>query len=113
MVGVISAGILGLIFVMCIGSATYFAYIQPDFQYLEFEGNGLVDQIETFHEQHGRYPFSADEAGLTLPETRWGRWKYLTRDKGNSFELTIGEYQGLDPFELYWTSENEYWYRDT
>jgi len=105
--------VTGLVVTGVICLVAYLAYIDPDFQQLEATGDGMVRKIEAFREQHSRYPLSAQEAGVVLPETRWGDWKYETHDGGETFMLSIGEYEGFDPFVLSWDSNNGNWYRDT
>jgi hypothetical protein len=43
----------------------YFLFRNPSGLY-ESERQRVVEQIEQFHEQHGRYPKSLDEAGIVL-----------------------------------------------
>ena len=92
-------------------AAVYFL-TPPSFSALERQGNDFIQRIEEFHDTQGRYPTSAQEAQINLPQTRYGPWKYRLGDGGTEYSLSVGEYDGWDPFVLSWSSAKRQWYRD-
>ena len=84
----------------------------PTMDGLKAQGNGFVRVLERHREEHGRFPASAREAGLQLPETRYGSWRYRALEAGESCELAVGDYTGRNPFTLYWTSKSGHWSLD-
>ena len=84
----------------------------PSFEQLRQQGNPIIAQIEKYHGQHGKYPLLAADAGIKLPLTRYGRWKYVAWEGGRSCQLSVGEYDGLKPFVLFWHSKQGEWYLD-
>jgi hypothetical protein len=75
---------------------------------LKAEGQTIIDRIEQYKRQHGRYPNDLAEAGIHLPDAQYGGWQYDCSD-GSSFALRIGDYS-KDLFVLLWAGE---WYLDS
>jgi hypothetical protein len=84
----------------------------PTYEQLKAEGNQILARLDKYHSQNGRYPLSASDAQIELPWTRYGRWKYVSSDNGQSCQLSLGEYDGWDPFTLFWQSKDRDWYID-
>jgi hypothetical protein len=84
----------------------------PSLADLERDGDRMIAAFEQYRRDHGQYPATADEAGVTLPETRFGRWQYRPEPDGREFALSIGDY-GEDLFVLLYDSRTGRWSADT
>jgi hypothetical protein len=76
---------------------------------LRGEGDAIVSGLNEYKRQHGRYPASLDEAGLTPALTTYGPWEYSCNGFGG-FTLSVGDY-GKDGFCLFFTDRHG-WYLD-
>jgi type II secretory pathway pseudopilin PulG len=73
---------------------------------LEAQGKAIIDQVEAYKAEHGRYPGDLAAAGITVPAAGYGGWRY--ESSGGQFTLHIGDYsQHL--WELSWSSANPGW----
>ena len=81
-----------------------------DYQGFQMEGEPVVDAIETYFAEHGRYPANLKLAEIEVPEQAYGGWRYEAREGGRSCQLHLGEY-GQHLFVVYWTPEGG-WYTD-
>jgi hypothetical protein len=97
---------------MMVVAVSLYAVTAPSFERLRQQGNPIIAQIEKYHSQHGAYPMSAADAEIKLPLTRYGRWNYVAWEAGRSCQLSVGEYDGLKPFVLFWHSKHREWYLD-
>jgi hypothetical protein len=81
----------------------------PSKDQLVAQGEQMIAVIEAFKAEHGRYPDSFAEAGITPPTHSYGPWRY-EQYRGH-FTLAVGDY-GKDQFSLSYTSGSG-WYLDT
>ena len=76
----------------------------------------IVRAVEAYHEAHGEYPETLEEAGVTDDQTPWGAWHYQRNDTqaqpGLPFHLGIFDY-GRQGIEMWWRGEEKGWYVDT
>jgi hypothetical protein len=77
---------------------------------LRAEGDAIVRGLKQYKTQHGHYPASLAEAGLTPAVTAYGPWEYSRDDRDDSFSLSVGDY-GRDGFCLSFEHRNG-WYLD-
>jgi hypothetical protein len=75
---------------------------------LQAEGKAMVDAVERYKSQHGRYPPSLAEAGVSTPLTRYGWWRYGS--DGSDYSLELGDY-GRYGFLMWWMGDG--WDVDT
>jgi hypothetical protein len=68
----------------------------------------MVDAVERYKSQHGRYPPSLSDAGVSTPLTRYGWWRYGSG--GSDYSLELGDYDRYG-FLMSWTGDG--WYVDT
>jgi hypothetical protein len=69
---------------------------------LQAQGQSLIEAVERYKAQTGRYPQTLEQAGTSAPLTWWGRWRYGS--DGNSFTLEIGDYSDYE-FLMYWDGD--------
>jgi hypothetical protein len=64
----------------------------PSFSDFRRDADRLKDDLRAFHREHGRYPVTLEEAGITLPSpNRYGAWRYESQPNGHSFILGLGD----------------------
>jgi len=102
--------VLAFSFIISTGTLLY-EELAPTYDDLKAQGKILVDEIEQYHAQNNRYPYSLDKADIILPNTRYGRWVYEAENDGGEFYLHVGDYN-LDFFELWWYSTDDKWHLD-
>ena len=75
---------------------------------VEAVGNPIVQRIEEFKGDKGRYPASLVEAGIESPGTELGKFRYepYTFESRKDFRLIAGTFRE-NGFELYWDSNPE------
>jgi hypothetical protein len=75
-----------------------------DLESAKTNGNPIVRDLFAYKREHGRYPASLQEAGISTPTTKLGDFKYELRKEGNShFVLYVGDYS-RNGFVLFWHS---------
>jgi hypothetical protein len=84
----------------------------PSTNDLKAQGGEMIAAFERHRAEHGEYPASSAVAGVTLPTTRYGPWRYRPSDDRSWFELSVGDYDGIKPFTLYWSSKSGDWSLD-
>ncbi|QEL14247.1 hypothetical protein [Limnoglobus roseus] len=76
---------------------------------LKSQGERMIAAVERYRTQHGEYPATLEDAGITPPSHGYGPWQYGHND--NSFWLIVGDY-GKDWFVLSYVSGDRGWYLD-
>ena len=104
---VIVAAILGAMWIAYL-VASHFGPSAAGIEDLKAEGKTLVDAVERHKARTGKYPETLEAAGVSAPNTRWGRWRYGS--DGYSFFVEIGDYSRYQ-FLLMWDGDK--WYLDT
>ena len=68
-----------------------------------------VEALDAYKQQHGRYPETLAEAGLTAPVTRrWGEYTYYPTENLQQYKLWVGYCEG-GILVLYWDSAENCW----
>jgi hypothetical protein len=99
---------------MLLLAATLLAYVTtgPSVKELSIEGDSIVAAIERYRDEYSQYPKSLAAAAVHVPATRYGPWRYRVSDDHSWFEISVGDYEGFDPFTLYWSSKTGDWSLD-
>ena len=106
------AGLLfGIVVTIGLGIIAY-AITGESYIELKQEGERYIALIEAYRDRQGSYPVYLEEAGIHPKCTRSGTWIYRSEDKQGQFSLSIGVYDGWDPFILSWSSKRGEWYLD-
>ena len=77
---------------------------------LKAEGNEILAKLEAYKAEHGAYPKTLQEAGVTDIRTKYGPWEY-TRGS-NGVRLSVGDYR-KQLFTIWWQPDKGTWYTDT
>jgi hypothetical protein len=110
--GIFFAGLLiGFVATIGLGIVAY-AVTAESYSDLKQEGEGYIKLIEAFRERQGSYPVYLEEADIHPKKTRYGTWRYRLEDDQQQFSISIGDYDGWDPFVLTWSSKRGEWYLD-
>jgi len=70
---------------------------------LKEQARPLIEAIEQYKVQHGRYPETLAKARIGTLTTRYGPWEYRSSEDGRNAILTVGNYMN-DKFRLTWRS---------
>jgi len=98
---------LVVVTLVCVAATS--CHQKPDTEELKKEGQTTIDALERFRNAHARYPESLTEAGIRLPEGKYGEWGYRRFQDGNC-QIYVGDYR-KHGFRLSWTN-NAWWYHD-
>ena len=90
-------------------TATFF--LAPSTEELCDIGEPIADQLRQYHQKHGAYPPTLDDADIEASPTFFGPWAYELMDDGDSCQLSNGDY-GRYLFVVFWTPGHG-WYIDT
>ena len=77
---------------------------------LEAEAQPLIDALNQFRTENGKYPLTLSEANLN-EQSSLGPWRYSSTD-GTAFCLALGDYGTCLWESTYCTENNLGWYHD-
>ena len=82
-----------------------------DIPALKSQGAAIIEALDAYERNHGRYPEALSVLTGILIETRYGAWHYRVEEGGRKCAIWVGDY-GRNLFELSWDSDKKSWYLD-
>jgi hypothetical protein len=109
------AGVSMVVFLVC-ASAIPPGYDEAEVRRIEALHAGFAPVLEQYRRQHGTYPSTLEQAGITTPQTRYGPIRYhvhRTVDGRPWYELSFGDYFD-NGFVRFWHNDDGEgeWYTD-
>ncbi|MBC7894419.1 MAG: hypothetical protein H7066_03345 [Cytophagaceae bacterium] len=89
-------------------------YLEPgDMQQLDAQGAHLLDVLQSYRREHGRFPATFAEAGLQPMDTgtRFGPWRWRIPTDMSTYVLEVGDY-GRSQFTIHWSERTQAWSLD-